>query len=315
MYFVTIKGIKMEELINFIIDIKDHNKRVDVVLSNNIKEYSRSFIQKLINKNYVKVNNSMIKASQRVFEGDRVEIFIPSVKIEIEPENIPIDIIYEDEDVIIINKEQGMVVHPAPGNYTGTLVNALLYHCKSLSKINGILRPGIVHRIDKDTSGLLLVAKNDYAHRILAKQLKEHSVGRKYLALTEGLVNKDSGTINLPIGRHPIHRKKMAVVSKNSKIAITHFKVIERFTKNTLVEAILETGRTHQIRVHMEHIGHPLVGDPIYGYKRKKFNLNGQLLHAKYIGFIHPSKEIYMDFESELPEHFIRVINLLKRVK
>ena len=306
----------MEELISFKVENKDNNKRVDVVLSDNINKHSRSYIQKLINGKHVKVNNFNVKASHRVFEGDNVEILIPKpVKIDIEPENIPIDIVYEDKDVIIINKRQGMVVHPAPGNYTGTLVNALMFHCKSLSGINGILRPGIVHRIDKDTSGLLMVAKNDFAHRALANQLKEHTIKRKYIALTEGLINKDSGTINLPIGRHPINRKKMAVVNKNSKSAITHFKVLDRFAKNTLIEAILETGRTHQIRVHMEHIGYPLVGDPIYGYQRQKFDLNGQLLHAKIIGFIHPSKGTYMEFEAELPVCFIKVIDTLKRIK
>ena len=310
--FCIIKGINMEKLICLMAKIKDHNKRIDVVLSNNINKYSRSYIKKLINGDYVRVNHLLVKASHKVFEGDHIEMVIPSpVKVDIEPEDIPIDIVYEDEDLIIINKKQGMVVHPAPGNYTGTLVNALLYHCSSLSGINGVLRPGIVHRIDKDTSGLLMVAKNDYAHQSLAKQLKEHSVQRKYIALTEGVIHKEKGIINLPIGRHPTYRKKMAVVSKNSKPAVTYFKVLERFTKNTLIEAVLETGRTHQIRVHMEYIGYPLVGDSTYGYQIQKFNLNGQLLHAKYIGFMHPTKEIYMDFNIEPPKYFQQVINLL----
>lgn len=304
----------MEELIDFIADVKDNNKRVDIVLSNTLKQYSRSYIQKLINQNNVKINGLQVKASHRVLEEDHIEIIIPSpVKVDIEPENIPIDIVYEDPDLIIINKKQGMVVHPARGNYTGTLVNALLYHCRSLSGIKGILRPGIVHRIDKDTSGLLMVAKNDYAHQSLAKQLKEHSVQRKYLALTEGVIYKKKATINLPIGRHPVHRKKMTVINKNSKPAVTYFEVLDRFTKNTLIEATLETGRTHQIRVHMEYIGHPLVGDTIYGNIKPEFNLQGQLLHAKQLGFIHPRKNIHMDFSVEPPGKFKQVINILKK--
>lgn len=305
--------INVKKNIFLIVNPEDHNQRVDILLANNIKEHSRSYLKKLINDEHVRVNNVPVKASYKVTEGDKIQVIIPPpVKVDIIPENIPIEIVYEDHDVIIINKAQGMVVHPAPGNYTGTLVNALLFHSQSLSGINGELRPGIVHRIDKDTSGLLMVAKNDLAHRELAEQLKEHTITRKYIALTEGVIKRDNGTINAPIGRHPVDRKKMAVVSQNSKSAITHFQVLERFSKNTLIQAKLETGRTHQIRVHMDYIGHSLVGDPVYGYQKQKFNLQGQLLHAKLLGFIHPSKKTYMEFEAELPGHFNKVLNILR---
>ena len=226
-------------------------------------------------------------------------------------ENIPLDVIYEDSDVIVINKSQDMVVHPAPGNYSGTLVNALLYHCRDLSGINGVLRPGIVHRIDKDTSGALVVAKNDNAHNSLAMQLKDHSMTRSYLALVEGIIKQDEGSIDEPIGRHPKDRIKMAVV-ENGKKAITHYKVIERFDNYTLVECNLETGRTHQIRVHMAKIGHPLVGDLVYGFKKQRFNLKGQVLHAKRLGFIHPSTNEYMEFVSPLPDYFEKLITKLR---
>lgn len=305
----------MEETYYFRTKSKDKGKRLDAFLSSQMKEYSRSYIKKLIINQYVKVNDQQAKASYKLEEGDEVKITIPPpVEVDIEPEDISLKIVYEDEDVVIINKPQGMVVHPAPGNYSGTLVNALLYHNKSLSGINGVLRPGIVHRIDKDTSGLLMVAKNDLSHRKLAEQLKEHTITRRYIALTEGKIKDDKATIELPIGRHPVDRKKMAVVS-NGKSAITHFRVLERFTNHTLIEAKLETGRTHQIRVHMEYLGHPLVGDPVYGYKRQMFHLKGQLLHAKKVGFIHPRREVYMEFEADLPEYFQRILNILRAKK
>lgn len=304
--------MKVENINCFIVENENIAQRLDVFLSHQFKKYSRSYIKKLIEKKCVKVNNQFVKASYQLAQGDKVQIKIPQpIDVNIKPENIPIDIVYEDDDVIIVNKPQGMVVHPAPGNYSGTLVNALLYHSKFLSGINGELRPGIVHRIDKDTSGLLMVAKNDFAHRKLAEQLERHTITRRYIALTEKIIKKDRGTIDLPIRRHPVHRKKMAVI-KNGKSAITHFHVLERFQDNTLIEAKLETGRTHQIRVHMDYIGHPLVGDPVYGYKKQRFHLQGQLLHAKIIGFVHPTKEIYMEFEAELPQYFQRVLDILR---
>jgi len=234
---------------------------------------------------------------------------------EIIPENIPIDVVYEDEYMLVVNKSQGMVVHPAAGNYTGTLVNALLYHCgDTLSGINGEKRPGILHRIDKDTSGLLMVAKCDEAHLKLSEQIKEHSLTRAYKALVHGGFSADNGRIDLPIGRHPLDRKKMTVTEKNSREAVTNFNVIERFGKYTFVECILETGRTHQIRVHMSHNGHPIVGDKTYGVKKEEFNLSGQLLHAYKIGFIHPADNKYMEFTSEIPDYYEKVLyNLRKR--
>ena len=304
----------MEEKISYKIESKDNNKRLDLVLSEHIKHYSRNYIQKLINQNLIKVNNNnKIKASYKVLEGDNIEILIPKEKlVDIKPENIPINIIYEDKDILIVNKRQGMVVHPATGNLTGTLVNALLYHCKTLSDINGEFRPGIVHRINKDTSGLIVIAKNNDSHINLADQFKGHFVKRKYIALTEGVIKVDKGTINYPIGRHQINRKRMDVNSNRGKVAITQFSVLKRYASNTLIEALLYTGRTHQIRVHMKKIGHPIVGDTIYGYKKQKFNLEGQLLHAQELGFIHPTTGDYVNFTSELPNYFTKIINLLQ---
>ena len=305
----------MEEKILYKIEQKDEKKRVDLVLSEYLKQYSRNYIQRLISESFIKVNNHNVKTSYKVLAGDNIEIFIPKlVKETILPENIPIDIVYEDDDILIVNKKQGMVVHPAAGNFTGTLVNALLYHCKTLSNINGEFRPGIVHRIDKDTSGILIITKNNKSHINIAKQLKDHLVRRKYIALTEGVIKVDKATINFPIGRHPINRKEMTVNIKNGRTAITQFKVLKRYTKNTLIEVLLHTGRTHQIRVHMKHIGHPLVGDMVYGFKKQKFKLGGQLLHAQELGFVHPTTGKYVDFEVELPEYFIKVIELLKSV-
>ncbi|MDE6182332.1 MAG: RluA family pseudouridine synthase, partial [Eubacteriales bacterium] len=234
-------------------------------------------------------------------------------ELNIKEENIPLDIIYEDDDIILINKPQNMVVHPAAGNYEGTLVNALMFHCKgNLSGINGILRPGIVHRIDKDTSGILVVAKNDNAHQKLAIQLANHSMTRVYYAIVTGNLKEDTGTIDAPIGRHKVDRKKMAVINKNSKNAITHYTVLERLKKHTLVKLQLETGRTHQIRVHMAYIGHSLLGDEVYGAKKQPYKLLGQALHAKVLGFIHPTKNEYMEFETELPEYFNNLIKKLR---
>ncbi|WP_130806818.1 RluA family pseudouridine synthase [Senegalia massiliensis] len=291
----------------------DANERIDVYLADELDDFSRSYIQKLIKKNKIKVNNELIKSKYIVSEGDKVYIELPEEKkLELIPENINIDIIYEDYDVAIVYKPRGMVVHPAPGNYNSTLVNALLYHLDTLSNINGNIRPGIVHRIDKDTTGLLMIAKTNLAHLSLAEQLKKHTINRRYIALVEGNIKEDKGIINAPIGRNPKDRKKMCVTEENSKHAVTHFKVIERFKDYTLIEAKLETGRTHQIRVHMKYIKHPVVGDKVYGIKKQKFNLEGQLLHAKIIGFIHPRSGEYLEFESELPEDFSNLLRIIR---
>ncbi|GAA0689222.1 MULTISPECIES: RluA family pseudouridine synthase [Clostridium] len=291
---------------------EDNGKRIDKYLSSLLDGKSRSYIQRVIDDGKVNVNGKIVKSNYKLKIKDIINLEIPEpTELEVIPENIPLDILYEDKDVIVVNKSQGMVVHPAPGSYNGTMVNALLYHCKDLSGINGVIRPGIVHRIDKDTSGILVVAKNDNSHNILAEQLKDHSMTREYYALVEGIIKEDEGTINEPLARHPKERIKISVV-KGGREAITHFKVIERFKEYTLVKCILETGRTHQIRVHMAYIGHPLVGDPVYGYKKQKFKLQGQMLHAKVLGFIHPSTKEYMQFESPLPDYFTEIINKLK---
>lgn len=295
-----------------LIDEERAGKRLDVVVTSELDDVSRAYAQGIIEKGNVKVNGTIKKSNYKLREGDCLVIEISApVELEVQPENIPLDIIYEDSDVIVVNKPQDMVVHPAPGNYTGTMVNGLLYHCKDLSGINGVIRPGIVHRIDKDTSGVLVVAKNDKAHNCLAAQLKDHSMTRAYYAVVEGVIKQDEGTITTCIGRHPVDRIKMAVV-KNGREAITHFRVIERFKNNTLVECRLETGRTHQIRVHMAYIQHPLVGDPVYGYKKQKFKLKGQALHAKILGFIHPSTGEYMEFDSALPDYFEELLHKLR---
>lgn len=296
----------------FIANELDINKRLDLFLSEKFEQMSRSYVQGLIENESVTVNNKVKKSNYKLKFGDEISVEVPTpVELQVEGENIPIDTIYEDSDVIVVNKPQDMVVHPAPGNYTGTLVNALLYHCKDLSGINGVIRPGIVHRIDKDTTGILVVAKNDNAHNKLAEQLKNHSMTRTYYALVEGNVKQDEGIVNAPIGRHPVDRIKMAVV-KDGREAVTHYKVIERFGDYTLVKCNLETGRTHQIRVHMAHIGHPLVGDNVYGYKKQKFNLKGQVLHAKELGFIHPTSGEYIHFDSELPKYFVELLEKLR---
>ncbi|WP_028992372.1 RluA family pseudouridine synthase [Thermoanaerobacter thermocopriae] len=290
---------------------EDEGKRIDVFLAAEL-DYTRSYIKKLIVDELVFVNGKTVKPSYKVKENDEVVVNIPEAeKIDVLPENIPLDILYEDDDIIVINKPQGMVVHPAPGNYSGTLVNALLYHCKNLSGINGILRPGIVHRLDKDTSGLMVVAKNDKAHISLSNQIKERSVFKKYVAIVEGVIKDEEGKIEAPIGRHPVDRKKMAVI-EDGRYALTLYKVLERFKENTLIEAVIKTGRTHQIRVHMAFIGHPVVGDPVYGFKKQKFKLKGQALHSRVLGFIHPTKGVYMEFEAPLPEYFKKLIEILR---
>lgn len=296
----------------FIIDENSVNTRLDLFLSERMEDKSRSYIQGLIEKSQVKVNGILKKSNYKLKIKDKVLITIPDpVGLNIEAEDIPLDIVYEDSDVIVVNKPQGMVVHPASGVYTGTLVNALLNHCSDLSGINGVTRPGIVHRIDKDTSGILVVAKNDKSHNKLAEQLKDHSMTRAYTALVEGILKEDEGIIDKPLGRHPVERIKISVI-KDGKRAVTHYRVLERFKNNTLVECVLETGRTHQIRVHMAYIGHPLVGDPVYGYKKQRFNLNGQMLHAKKLGFIHPGTNEYIEFTSDLPDYFKKVLNVLR---
>lgn len=287
-------------------------ERLDYYLSTELDEISRTYIQKLIKDGLVDVNGLKKKPSYLVKEGDRILVNLPKPKeLEILPENLPLDIIYQDEDIVVVNKSQGMVVHPGPGNYTKTLVNALLYHIDSLSSINGIIRPGIVHRLDKDTSGALIVAKNDFSHRALSEQLKDRNVYREYITLVKGVLKDDKGTINAPIGRDPNNRKKMKVISKNSKEAITHYEVIRRYDKYTLVKAILETGRTHQIRVHFSYISHPIIGDPIYSYEKNEFNIDKQLLHARKVGIIHPRSNKYMEFECDIFEKFKEVLKKL----
>ena len=291
--------------------------RIDKFISERMDGVSRSYIQKLIKDERVTVDLRPVKANYKVNEGERVEVTLPEpVSLDIEPQNISLDILYEDEDVLLVNKPKDMVVHPSVGHMDGTLVNALLYHCKdSLSSINGVMRPGIVHRIDKDTTGVLIVCKNDKAHNCIAEQLKVHSITRKYHALVWHNLAEDSGTIDAPIGRHPVDRKKMAINHKNGKPAVTHYKVLERFGNYTYVECELETGRTHQIRVHMTSIGHPLVGDPVYGPSRQPFKTQGQMLHAKIFGFIHPTTGEYMEFETPLPDYFEDILEKLRNSK
>ncbi|OCB00315.1 RluA family pseudouridine synthase [Clostridium beijerinckii] len=296
----------------FIVDEKDRGERIDKYLAEIFVDKSRSFIQGLIEKDGIKVNNKTPKSNYKLRALDEIEVtFSEPEVLKVEAEEIPINILYEDKDVVVVNKSQGMVVHPAPGNYNGTLVNALLYHCKDLSSINGIIRPGIVHRIDKDTSGVLVVAKNDEAHNKLSDQLKDHSMKREYYALVEGRLKNDKGIIDKPLARNKRDRLKVGIV-EGGKRAVTHYEVLERFNGYTLIKCILETGRTHQIRVHMASIGFPLVGDPLYGFKKQRFKLKGQMLHAKTLGFVHPSKNEYMEFTTELPEYFQEIIEKLR---
>ena len=287
----------------------DESIRIDKYLTDNT-EYTRNKIQNLIDSGNILVNGKTIKNSYKVSNTDEIVIKEREEDVSIKAENIPIDIVYEDDDVIVVNKKSGMVVHPAVGNYSGTLVNALMYKSKNLSTINGEFRPGIVHRIDKDTSGLLIVAKNDTAHAVLAEELKEKKIKRKYIALVEGIINHDTGTIDAPIGRDEKDRKKMSVTSINSKDAITHFKVIERYKKATLLECILDTGRTHQIRVHMKYINHPIVNDPVYG--KNLYGDFGQMLHAKEIEFVHPTTKELMKFSCDVPERFLEILEKYK---
>lgn len=294
-----------------IVDNEFVNTRLDVFVAKDFQDKSRSYIQKLIEEKYIVVNDDIKKSNYKLRLGDKVTVSLPEIQeLVVEPEDIPLDILYEDNDIIVVNKPQGLVVHPAPGNYSGTLVNALLYHCKDLSGINGVARPGIVHRIDKDTSGVLVIAKNDKSHNKLSEQLKEHSMKREYIALVEGVIKQDKGVVDKPLGRNPKDRLKMGIV-EGGKRAVTHYEVLKRFEKYTLIKCILETGRTHQIRVHMAYLGHPLVGDPVYGYKKQKFNVAGQMLHAKKLGFIHPSTGEYMEFESDIPKYYEEVIRKL----
>lgn len=296
----------MADTYDFTVGESDCGLRIDRFLSDKLDFLTRSAVQKNIDSQNVTVNSCAVSKNYKCRLNDRVEILIPdAVALETKAENIPLDIVYEDSDLLVVNKPKGMVVHPANGNWDGTLVNALLYHCRdSLSGINGVIRPGIVHRIDKDTSGLLIVAKNDAAHLGLAEQIKEHSFSRMYEAVVYGNIKEDRGTVNQPIGRNPKDRKKMAVVQNNAKPAVTHFQVIQRYGEFTHIRCMLETGRTHQIRVHMAYIGHPLAGDSVYGPKKVITSLNGQCLHAKLIGFNHPVLNRYMEFDSELPEYF-----------
>ena len=287
--------------------------RVDVFVAE-MGEITRSRAAKLLEDGCVLVNGKVAPKNLKISFGDEVTLNMPDpVSYDITPEDISLDIVYEDNDLLVVNKPKGMVVHPAAGNFEGTLVNALMHHCgESLSGINGVMRPGIVHRIDKNTSGLLMVAKNDIAHNGLAEQIKEHSFTREYEAVVYGNIKNDSGTIDAPIGRHPVKRKQMAVTDKGSKQAITHYTVLERFGDFTHVRLRLETGRTHQIRVHMAYIGHPVAGDDVYGPKKVITSLSGQCLHAKKVGFVHPITNEYLEFESQLPEYFMKFLKGLK---
>ncbi|MBS4956639.1 MAG: RluA family pseudouridine synthase [Clostridium sp.] len=303
------------ENLSFNINSEEEGQRIDKYLSVMIEGKSRSFVQGLIEEKKVKANSKVIKSNYKLKKGDFIEVEVPElVELNVSAEEMNLDIVYEDEDVLVVNKEKGIVVHPAPGNYTGTLVNGILHHCSDLSGINGVIRPGIVHRIDKDTSGILVIAKNDEAHNDLAAQFKEHSIKREYYALVEGKFSNIKGTVDKPISRDKKERIKMAINS-DGKRAVTHYEVLEQYDKGvSLVKCTLETGRTHQIRVHMSSIGHPLVGDLVYGYKRQKFNIEGQALHAKTLGFIHPRTKEYMEFTSELPNYFKELLEKLRKM-
>lgn len=294
-----------------IVEINDSGKRIDKYLNENT-EYTRSKIQKMIENGNILVNDIKVKDSYKVKENDYITIEAIEETTDILPENIPLDIYYEDDDLIVVNKPSGMVVHPAPGNYTGTLVNALIYHTNNLSKVNTNIRPGIVHRIDADTSGLLLVAKNDKAHNILAEAIQKKEVVREYIALVEGIIMEDTATIDAPIGRDKNNRKKMTVTSENSKDAVTHIKVLDRYKDSTLIRCKLETGRTHQIRVHLSYIGHPVVNDPVYGHKKLIDKDFGQMLHAEKLGFVHPTTKEYMEFTAKPPKRFEEILNTYK---
>lgn len=301
--------MKIEKIL---IEAEDEGSRIDKFLNEYFPDLSRSFLQNIIKEGNVLISEKEIKPNYKLREGDLIIINLPQLKeIETLPENIKLDILYEDQDIIVVNKPQGMVVHPAHGNYTGTLVNGLLYHCRDLSGINGVLRPGIVHRIDKDTSGVLVAAKNDAAHISLSLQLKEHSMNRIYNCIVYGHFKENEFTVDKPLGRDKNDRKKIAI-RQDGKKAVSHFKVLEEYKNFSLLECILETGRTHQIRVHLSSMSHPIVGDKVYGIHSEKFKLNGQLLHARVLGFNHPRSNIYMEFEAPYPDYFTEFIGKLK---
>lgn len=307
--------IEYNEKISLKIDDECAGDRADKILSDVLSNYSRSFIQSLFVDGLVISNGKTISKSFKPKSGDIIEFSVPEpVSLSLEPENIPLDIVFEDDNLLVVNKPRGMVVHPAPGNYSGTLVNALLWHCKgNLSGINGVARPGIVHRIDKDTSGLLLVAKNDIAHISLSEQIKAHTLDREYRAVIHGHLKEISGIVDAPIGRSPNDRKKMCVTDKNSKNAVTHYEVLEEYKNFSFLKLRLETGRTHQIRVHMAYLGHPVAGDPVYGPKNGVLSLNGQCLHAGVLGFVHPVTNEFIRVEAPLPEYFVRFIEGIKK--
>lgn len=303
------------ETLNFSITEENSNIRIDRYLAEQCPDLSRSYIQKLVKDGAVSVNNRQVKANYKVQPQDQVILTIPDMQVpDILPENIPLDILYEDQWLLVVNKPKDMVVHPSAGHMEGTLVNAVMAHCgEHLSGINGVLRPGIVHRIDKDTTGALLICKDDTVHRDLAEQLKVHSIKRRYRAIVQGNLKEDQGTVDAPVGRHPTDRKKMAVNYKNGKEAVTHYQVLERFGNATYIECRLETGRTHQIRVHMASLGHPLLGDTIYGSSKNPYHLQGQALHAMILGFVHPITREYLEFQAPLPEYFIKLLDKLRK--
>lgn len=305
-----------DEILDFLVEQEEGGLRIDRYLAEAQEDLTRSYLQKLIAEGRVKVNENTVKANYKVNDGDMIKLILPPpVDLDLKPENIPLDIVYEDKDIIIINKRKGMVVHPAAGHYSNTLVNALLYHCKDeLSGINGILRPGIVHRIDMNTTGVLVACKNDKAHQCIAEQLKVHSITRKYNAVVFLPFKELTGTVEAPIGRHPVDRKKMAVNHKNGKHAVTHYQLLENLGgRYAHIECTLETGRTHQIRVHMASIGHPLLGDELYSNNKSNFSLEGQALHARVLGFIHPATGAYVEFEAPLPAYYEELLNKLRR--
>lgn len=301
------------EQFTYQIGLEEDEERLDKWISSALPDLSRSYIQKCIKENHVLVNQKPQKASYRLRVDDEILFSIPeAVEPAIEAENIPLAVLYEDEDVLVVNKPKGMVVHPAPGHYSGTLVNAVLYHCRGrLSGINGVMRPGIVHRIDQDTTGSLIVCKNDHAHRVIAGQLKEHSITRRYRAIVHGVIEQETGVVDAPIGRDPKERRRMAVNEQNGKPAVTHYTVLQRFREYTYIECRLETGRTHQIRVHMASVGHPLLGDAVYCHRKEAFHLDGQTLHAMTIGFAHPADGRYVEVTAPLPAYFTHLLHIL----